>query len=209
MNLRAAIFPYQNSRKPLFAMGFLVLACYAAYKAANFVLNDDLQGLAMVGVACGVSASVLAMLNNWRNGVYLFLGWLLFEDFVRKYLGNNMFIYFGKDLLVLVVYISFYISLRAKKEKIFRPPFLLPLLIFIWFGAIQMFNPGSPHFLYGLLGFRVYFLYVPLLFVGYALLDSEEQLRRFFTVNIVLGLVIVSLGIAQAILGHTFLNPQT
>lgn len=209
MNLRAAIFTQQSSRKPLFALVFLAFGCYAAYKAANFVINDDLQGLAIVGVAFVVSAAVLAMLKNWRNGVYVFLGWLLFEDFVRKYMGNNMFIYFGKDLLVLVVYISFYISVRAKKEKTFRPPFLVPLLIFIWFGAIQMFNPGSPHILYGPLGFRVYFLYVPLLFVGYAFLDSEAQLRRFFQVNIVLGLVIVSLGIAQAILGHTFLNPQT
>jgi hypothetical protein len=103
MNIRAAIFPGQFSRKPLLTLGFLVLAGFAAYKAANYVLNDDMQGLAFVALGAIVSAAIIAMLNNWRNGLYLFLIWLLFEDFARKYLGNNMAIYFGKDLLVLVV----------------------------------------------------------------------------------------------------------
>jgi hypothetical protein len=40
------------------------------------------------------------------------------------------------------------------------------------------------------------------------LLNSEAELRHFFFVNMILGLIIVSLGIAQAILGHTFLNPE-
>jgi hypothetical protein len=43
--------------------------------------------------------------------------------------------------------------------------------------------------------------------IGYALLNSEEDLRRFFRVNLLLSLVIVSLGIAQSIIGPGFLNP--
>src|SRR5437899_6647772 len=42
---------------------------------------------------------IFGILNNWRHGVYLFLAWLLFEDFARKFLGNNMAIYFAKDFL--------------------------------------------------------------------------------------------------------------
>jgi hypothetical protein len=57
------------------------------------------------------------------------------------------------------------------------------------------------------MGLRLYFLYVPLLFVGYELVDSEKELRRFFFFNSILVLVVVGFGIAQAILGHTFLNP--
>ncbi|HXL22188.1 MAG TPA: hypothetical protein VOA78_06975 [Candidatus Dormibacteraeota bacterium] len=209
MNFRAAILPGQMNRKPLLALGFLVLGGFAAYKAAEYVLNDDLTGLALVALGLIVCACIVAMLNNWRNGLYFFLVWLLFEDFARKYLGNNMAIYFGKDLLVLVVYVSFYMAMRRHEVKTFRPPFLMPLLLFIWFGAMQAFNPGSTSIWFGPLGLKVYFLYVPLLFVGYALLNSEAQLRRFFTVNQVLALIIIGLGIAQAILGHTFLNPQT
>src|SRR2546429_5936833 len=137
----------------------------------------------------------------------LFLTWLLFEDFARKFLGNNMAIYFAKDFLALVVFICFLAAYRRREMTTFRPPFLVPLLIFIWFGALQVFNPASTSIWYGLMGFKMFFYYVPLVFIGYALLNSEVELRRFFTVNLVLALIIVSLGVAQSIIGPSFLNP--
>lgn len=185
----------------------LVVGAFAAYEAAQYVINDDMIGLAYAGGCIVGGAVVVGILNNWRNGVYFFLSWLLFEDFVRKFLGNNMAIYFIKDFLVLVVYISFFAAYRRKEVKFFRPPFLMPLLIFIWFGALQIFNPASTHIMYGLMGFKMFFYYVPLTLIGYALLNTEKELRRFFTVNLFLVLVIVSLGIAQSIIGPSFLNP--
>src|SRR5437667_1722639 len=112
-----------------------------------------MKGLAYVALIFIGSAFVVAMLNSWRNGVYFFLAWLLFEDFARKYLGNNMVIYFAKDFLLLVVYISFLTAYRRKEVTGFRPPFLMPLLLFVWFGVLQIFNPASTHIVYGLLGF--------------------------------------------------------
>src|SRR5215470_5967445 len=38
-------------------------------------------------------------------------------------------------------------------------------------------------------------------------MNSEIELRRFFFVNLTAGAAIVVLGLTQAILGHTFLNP--
>ncbi len=171
-------------RSPLVALGFFITFVVAAYKTANYVIAD-----------------------SWRNGLYFFLTWLLFEDFARKYLGNNMAIYFAKDVLAAIVYLSFFLAYRRKEVISFRPPFLVPVLIFFWFGVMQVFNPASTHLMYGVMGLKLFFCYVPLLFVGYALLNSEAELRHFFFVNMILGLIIVSLGIAQAIIGHTFLNP--
>src|SRR5258706_9407353 len=195
-------------RSPLAVMGFPVFFVVAAYKVAGYVLAADMTSLAFVALAFAAGAIVLVILNNWRNGLYFFLTWLLFEDFARKYLGNNMAIYFAKDVLAAVLYLSFFLAYRRKEVTSFRPPFLVPVLIFVWFGVMQVFNPASTHLMYGVLGVKLFFYYVPLLFVGYALLNSEQELRRFFFVNMVLALVIVSLGIAQAIIGHTFLNPQ-
>src|SRR5260370_41282948 len=73
---------------------------------------------------------------------------------------------------------------------------------------MQVFNPASSQLMYGVMGLKIFFYYIPLLFVGYAFLNSEAELRRFFFVNLILAAIIVSLGIAQAIIGHTFLNPQ-
>ena len=195
-------------RRPLTLLAFMGLFVFTSYKAASYVITGDMIGLAYVTLLFIGAALVVAMLNDWRNGLYFFLAWLLFEDLARKYLGNNMAIYFAKDILVAVVYLSLFIAYRRKKASSFRPPFFVPLLIFVWFGVMQVFNPASTHLIYGVLGLKLYFYYVPLLFVGYALLNSEEQLRRFFFVNIVLVMIIASLGIAQSVLGHTFLNPE-
>jgi hypothetical protein len=207
MRISAALDSVQFGRRPLLVFGTLVVGAYAAYELAQYVINDDMNGLAYAAMCLVGGVGVVAILNNWRNGVYLFLGWLLFEDFARKFLGNNMAIYFAKDFLFLVVLISFFAAFRRKEVTIFRPPFLLPLLIFIWFGGMQVFNPASTSIWYGLMGFKIFFYYVPLIILGYALLNSEAELRRFFTVNLVLALVIISLGIAQSIIGPGFLNP--
>jgi hypothetical protein len=207
MRIASTLRSGQFNRRPLIALGTLVFGAFAAYELAQYVIRGDMIGLAYVGMCLAGGAIVVAILHNWRNGVYFFLSWLLFEDFARKFLGNNMAIYFAKDVLVLVVYISFFAAYRRKEVKFFRPPFLMPLLLVIWFGALQIFNPASTSVWYGLMGFKIFFYYVPLIFIGHALLNSEAELRRFFTVNMILVLVIVSLGIAQSILGPSFLNP--
>jgi hypothetical protein len=196
-----------SRQHPLFLLGFLVFVAVMAYRAAGYVIDDDLEGLSYVALLFVAGAFVISMLNNWRNGLYLFLTWLMFEDFARKFLGNNMAIYFAKDFLVLVVYIAFFIGYRRKQLPIFRPPFLVPVLLMVWFGVMQILNPGSAHIMYGLLGVKLYFYYIPLMFVGYALLDSEAQLRKFFFLNMILAVIITSLGIVQSVEGPTFLNP--
>jgi hypothetical protein len=199
----------QFRRGPLFALGFLVFGLILAYEVAGYIVSNDLSSLAFISMAFVGSAFVVAMLNNWRNGLYLFLAWLLFEDLARKFLGNNMAIYFAKDFLVAVVYLSFFVAYRRHSPDIhaFRPPFRAAVLVFVWFGVIQIFNPGSPSILFGVLGMKLYFCYVPLLFVGYTLVNSEAELRRFFYVSLGLMLIISTLGIAQSILGPSFLNP--
>ncbi len=184
-----------------------VLGICVAWQAGNVIVAGNLRMLFLAGVGVAGCAVAVAILRNWRAGFYLFLFWLLFEDLVRKYMGNGAVFFFGKDILVLIVYVSFMIALGHGREKTFRPPFLFFFSLFFWLGVLQIFNPHSPHILYGLLGIKVYFYYVPLLFVGYALIRNDADLRKFLLINAVLAGVIGMLGIAQAILGNTFLNP--
>jgi len=207
MRIATAPTTSQFGRRRLLTFGTLLVGAIGAYELAQYVITDNMTGLAYLGLCIAGGAITVAILQNWRNGVYFFLAWLLFEDFARKFLNNNMAIYFAKDFLALVVYISFFAAYRRKEVKFFRPPFLVPLLIFIWFGFLQIFNPASTTVWYGLMGFKIFFYYVPFILIGYALLNSEAELRRFFTVNLLLALVIISLGIAQSIIGPHFLNP--
>ena len=206
-SMRSALLTLSRFRGRPQTAFVILLGSVLAYQSAQYVIRADYTGLIYAAIVCVGAALVLGILKSWRNGVYFFFAWLLFEDFARKFLGNNMVIYFVKDFLLLVVLISFLAAWRRKEVNTLRPPFLVPLLIFIWFGMMQILNPASTSIWYGLMGFKLFFYYVPLLLVGYALLNSEEELRRFFSVNVILALVIIGLGIAQSIIGPKFLNP--
>jgi hypothetical protein len=189
------------------ALGLFAVTILAAYKAAESILTNNLTSLTYVAIIFIGGAIIVAILNDWRRGIYLLVAWILFEDLVRKYLGNNMAIYFAKDVLAIVLYLSFFRAKRAKQVETFRIPFRIPLLLFFWLGFLQVFNPVSTSIFYGILGMKLYFLYVPLIFVGYAMIDSETELRRFFSFTCVLILIVAALGLAQSIIGPTFLNP--
>ncbi len=178
-----------------------------ASAVAALIALGAYRDLYLIALAIGVLSITLVTLQNWRTGFYLFLVWLLFEDLFRKFLGNNMFIYFGKDILVGITYLSFLVALKRRLEPRFRAPFGVPLALFFWWGLLQVFNPNSPSMLYGLVGVKLYFYYIPLMFVGYALLRSEMDLKQLLLTNMGLGGIIAALGIIQAIVGPSFLNP--
>jgi hypothetical protein len=191
----------------LITLSVLVLGIFIAWQLAQEITANDTRTLTFAAAGfVGVVAAV-TILRNWRSGFYLFFVWMLFEDLFRKYMGNGIALFFGKDILVALVYISLFTAIRQGREKRFQPPFLLFLGLFFLLGAVQVFNPNSPHILYGLLGFKTYFYYIPLMYAGYCLFRSDQDLRRFLLVNAVLSGSIAALGIAQAILGNSFLNP--
>ena len=187
-------------------MGLVVLG--VVWELATWIIGGSNTSLIFFGLSLVVIALVVHILNDWRTGVLVFLVWLLFEDLARKYLGNSMTVYFAKDLLVGFAYLSFYFAKRRRQVEIFKVPFLVPLGIFIAFAIIQVFNPISPSPLYGLLGLKIYFYYVPLIFLGYAMVSKPKDLEQLLVVNILVGIVISGLGIAQSILGVTFLTPD-
>jgi hypothetical protein len=186
----------------------LILVGLIAYECAQLVIEDDVTTLSYGGIIILGIAAIVGVLNDWRRGVYFFFAWIAVEDLIRKYLGNNMIVYFAKDFLVLAVYFSFFAARRSTLTKLYKPAFLITFLVFFWYCVLQVFNPASTSIFFGVMGLKISFLYAPLLLVGYALMDSEKELRRFLFFNAFLILVVAGSGIVQSILGHTFLNPD-
>ena len=178
MNLRASTSVNQQT---VVGLGLVALSLLLAYEIGGWIAGEDLRQVEYVFVAAAVAVASVAILRNWRTGFYIFLTWVVFEDAVRKYLGNNMLIYFAKDFLVLLIYFALYNSIRNKRDRIFRPPFLVALSLFFWWAVIQVLNPNSPSYLYGLLGLKIDFFYAPLMLVGYALIRTDEDLQQFLT----------------------------
>jgi hypothetical protein len=192
----------------LIGFGFFILSMFLAWGIGLKIADDDFRFLAYVALVLAGGVVAITALRNWRTGFYMFLIWLMFEDLVRKYMGNGLALFFGKDILLGLVYLSLFIAVRSGREKTFRPPFFLFLSLFFWLGVVQVFNQNSPSIWFGLLGIKVYFYYFPLLFVGYALVRNDVDLRKFLMANALLAIAISFLGVTQAILGNSFLNPR-
>ena len=188
-------------------MSVFVLGILIAWQLSQEIIANNMRTLTFVAAGFVGVVVAVTILRNWRSGFYLFLVWMLLEDLFRKYMGNGLALFFGKDVLVALVYISLFTAIRRGREKRFRPPFMLFVWFFLLLGALQVFNLNSPHILYGLLGFKTYFYYMPVMYAGYALIRADEHLRKFLVLNAVLSGLIAALGIAQAILGNSFLNP--
>jgi hypothetical protein len=208
MELLASRVPAVRTQAVI-GLSIFVIGMWLAWQVGNKIAGDDVQTLEFVALGLGAFAIGVTILRDWRKGFYMFLVWLLFEDLVRKFLGNNLVIYFGKDVLVGLVYISFFMESRSKRIKIFRPAFLLFFYPFLFLSILGIFNPYSPSVLYGLMGFKLDFYYMPLMFVGYRLIRDDDDLRKFLVNTMILGAIIGIIGIIQAIVGHSFLNPTT
>ena len=198
----------QNGKVWVVLAGLAVML-YVLWQLSNSIAAGSFRAPLLVGAAFAVFFLCGRIAGDWRSGVYFFFSWLLFEDLIRKYMGNNMFVYFGKDVLVGVTYVSFLAAWSRREAVLFRPPFRFALGLFFLLGLVQVFNPFSPSIFYGLLGLKLYFYYVPLMFVGYAMLRQEDDLRRLLTLTIGFAGVIALIGIIQSIVGVGFLNPHS
>src|SRR5258708_25679981 len=108
-------------------MGLVVLGLI--WEMASWIIAGSDQTLVMFGLALVASAVVVHILNDWRSGVLLFLVWLLFEDLARKFLCHSMTVYFAKDVLIGVAYLSYFPAKRKHHSEAFKIPFLFPLVV--------------------------------------------------------------------------------
>jgi hypothetical protein len=215
VDTRIGAYALLNSRirainnQTLIGFGLLVFAVLAGWQISGMIAANQTRNLLFLAIAVAGCAASIAILNNWRRGFYMFFVWMMFEDLARKYTGNNLFLFFGKDILLALIYISYFAAVRKGREKIFRPPFLIFLSVFFWLCVLQIFNQNSPSILYGLLGIKMYFYYVPLMFIGYSLIRDEESLRKFLVLNALLAIVVSAVGLMQSVMGNSFLNPAS
>jgi hypothetical protein len=125
-----------------------------------------------------VAAAVWAG-RSWRRGLEAALILLVFEGAIRKWVvpAASSYVYFAKDVLLLGVYWGY---LRERRGASLVPqPLVMPIVFALGVGLMQIFNPRLPSPLVGVLGFKAYFLYLPLLWVVPAAFRTEDELLRF------------------------------
>ena len=204
MQNAAGILRSNKFRANFAAFGFMAVG---AWLLSRWIITGEFRSLIFAAAILAGILIFLATLQDWRRGLYLFLIWLVFEDLIRKFTGNSTGMFFVKDIIAGMVYLSMFAAWHRRRLSTFSPRFGKWLLVFVGLGVIQIFNPNSPNLIYGLLGFKLYFFYVPMMYAGYAYLRDESDLLRFLRINMWIAIVVGGLGIAQSVLGLNFLNP--
>src|ERR1700730_2482889 len=196
-----------NQSRPIVGLLSIAGLMGIVWALANWIVSGSIDMLIIGAMAIALVMIVVATLHNWRVGVFLFIVWLLFEDLARKFLGNGWILFFGKDVLAAITYVSLWRAKRRGEVPRLRPTFMVPLALFFSLAFIQVFNTWTPSVLYGFLVLKLYFFYFPLIYAGYALIRSGRELEQLLVYNLAFGLLIALLGIVQSIVGLKFLNP--
>lgn len=147
----------------------------------------------------GAAAAVWSV-RHWRQAVQVGMVLVVLEGAIRKWIfpGSQDLVYFAKDVFFLGAYVGFLQNRWALRLRYPQAPGLyLGIAFSLVIGLGQVFNPRLPNLLVGALGFKAYFLYVPLLFVLPAVFPNDVALARFLKRYVLIAIPVGLLSIAQ------------
>ena len=153
-----------------------------------------------------VGAAFLLGLRNWRWSIMGLLVYLPFSGLaiIATYPGGQgqVAALLAKDFLfVIPAYIGFVAVALGRRLRVSfpgAPTVLLGLLALLVVG--QALNPTLPNLFVGLIGIKVWLLYIPLYFLAYHLVETRRDLFRVLTVMVAAGVVPLMLGALEAAL---------
>ncbi|HKH43089.1 MAG TPA: hypothetical protein VKM72_00310 [Thermoanaerobaculia bacterium] len=145
-------------------------------------------------------AAVVWSISRWRQAVQLAMVLIILEGALRKWVFPSAqdLVYFAKDVFLLGAYIGFFRERHRLRARLPRLPALDALLsAAALYGLLEVLNPLLPNLLVGVLGFKAYFFYVPLLWVVPAAFPSAGELARFLRRYALLSIPVGLLAVAQ------------
>ncbi|MBI4445898.1 MAG: O-antigen ligase family protein [Acidobacteria bacterium] len=155
----------------------------------------------------GIISLYAAILRDWRVGVY---GLIIFMPFAGV---PTILLYPApawtkllKDLLfVLPVYASFMLWMlfgrgARKRPGSSTPAPLAVLGLMAALLLVHLLNPRLTNLWVGVIGLKLWVLYVPFYFLGYRLLDSEQRLFKVARLMLVSAIIPALVGITEAVL---------
>jgi hypothetical protein len=153
-------------------------------------------------VIFGAAGATLWAVANWRRALQAVMVLLVVEGAIRKWLfpGAQDVVYLAKDVILVGTYLGFLRERTRPRYRTAAPPVLLTALALgAIVGLLEVFNPNLPNLFVGVLGWKAYFLYVPLLFVLPAAFATDRDLVQFLRRYILLSIPVGALAVLQFI----------
>lgn len=172
-------------------LAILLIAVLTKLAFTNIILSLGLPFLLVVPPVCWL------LVIHWRNTFYLVVVTLVFEGLGRN-LSNQIAVLLFKDGLLGLLYLGYLFELRWKftKVKTFRH-FSIAYVSLIVYCVIELLNPTLPDITVGIIGLKTLLYYVPLVYIAYEVLDSQEKIIRFSIVIFIFTFITSAFGLYE------------
>lgn len=153
-----------------------------------------MQGLALLALIAFVSGFL-----RWRTCVHMALVLVVLEGALRKWVlpGQELGIYFLKDVTLFVAYVKYHRELGLRSTASV-PPLIILLATFSFLAAFaDAFNPLLSSAVVGFFGLKAYFFYLPLIWMTKDLCDSPRNWNNLIFVQLAIAIPVFSLAYLQ------------
>jgi hypothetical protein len=175
---------------------------WIALAIAAFTLS--LPMLMLGGAILLVSAGLLVAVYDWRWSVCGLLLYIPFSGLsVIAFYPNDQLAVLVKDLLFVVPAYAAFILNAPIRKWVFPGAPVIAMTLFALLAIADIFNPESHSLLGSLIGLKVWLLYLPLMLLGYHLIDSRQQLTRILGLIALPAAVPAAIAILEAVLLYT------
>ena len=155
-----------------------------------------------------VAAAVLAGLRNWRFSVLALLVFLPYSGLliIASHPDTGPAVLAKDVLFVIPAYLGFGGAYLLAHRDVSIPGFPLALTAVVAAVAfLQLLNPTLPNMFVGLIGMKVWLMYIPMAFLGYHLVQRREDLEGILRLMALVAVVPCVIGIVEGVLigqGH-------
>lgn len=161
-----------------------------------------------VSLAIALGIALVAGVVDWRRWTRVLLLYLPFSGvlILAAYPRTVVPLLLKDVVFVIPIYIGFAAGLLNGGER--TSPARVPIVflsLFMLLVLAQILNPGIPNLLTGVIGAKVWLLYIPLCFVGYHLIETQEDLIHMLRWMSLVAAVPAAIGLLESVLvyaGH-------
>lgn len=186
----------QNHNVAVAALGTVAIAL------AMGIATSLGYGIVLLAV-CAVAAALLLAIHNWRWAVYGLVLYLPLSGIpiIALYPHTALPNLFKDFLFVLPAYIGFAVYANARRESFNFPRApVIPLALLALIVLAQAANPALPNHLVGVIGVKIWLLYVPLYFLAYHFVGSKRDLFNLLGVVSLAAILPLLVGVLEATL---------
>ena len=178
----------------------LAAACAAAF-AGGALAALGRGPLAAAGIV-GVGVALFAM-RHWRWAILALMAFLPYSGLlIIAVYPNTAPATLAKDLLFVVpAYLGFGAAFMLRGRSVSIPGFPLGIaLVFAAVVGLQLLNPSLPSLGVGLIGAKVWLLYIPLTYLAYHFVRTPNDIRRLLMVSVGAGVLPLLIGVVEGVL---------